>query len=129
MHIDIHREDERGNIIRLLKPVKIRFRGKSFVVPSGFECDGVSVPRFAWSLVSPCVDPRSIRAGVAHDYIYRIQPSEWTRAEADLMFLCILIEDGLPISRALIAYVAVRTFGWVAWRNNRKNMENNRRGI
>ena len=124
MHIDIHREDDRGNIIRLLKPVKIRFRGKSFVVPSGFECDGVSVPRFAWSLVSPCVDPRSIRSGVAHDYIYRIQPSEWTRAEADLMFLCILIEDGLPIFRALIAYVAVRLSGWIAWRNNRKNMEN-----
>ena len=124
MHIDIHREDERGNIVRLLKPVKIRFRGKSFVAPSGFECDGVSVPRFAWSLVSPCVDPRSIRAGVAHDYIYRIQPAEWRRSAADLMFLCILIEDGLPISRALIAYIAVRLFGWIAWRNNRKNMEN-----
>ena len=35
MHIDIHREDDRGNIIRLPKPVKIRFRCKSFVVTSG----------------------------------------------------------------------------------------------
>ena len=50
MQIEIHSEDERGNIVRLLKPVKFRFREKTFVVHAGFECDGVSVPRPAWPL-------------------------------------------------------------------------------
>ena len=120
MKIELHSEDERGNIVRLLKPVKFRFREKTFVVHAGFECDGVSVPRPAWPLVSPQIDPRSLRAGIAHDYIYRVQPEGWTRAEADLMFLCFLIEDGLAVPRALTAYVAVRVCGWKAWNDNRK---------
>lgn len=123
MKIDTHRSDERGNIVTLLKPVKIHFREKSFVIHAGFECDGVSVPRFAWPLVTPQIDPRSLRAGVAHDYIYRVQPPGWTRAEADLMFLCFLIEDGLSVPRALAAYAAVRAFGWKAWNENTKLLE------
>lgn len=120
MHIDVHKEDKRGNIITMLKPVKIRFRGKSFVVPAGFKSDGVSTPRFVWSIISPAIDPESLRAGVAHDWIYRMQPSGWTRAEADLMFLCFLIEDGLSVPRALTAYAFVRAFGGKAWRDNAK---------
>lgn len=123
MQVDIHRRTENGDIVRLVKPLKVRFQGKSFVVPAGFECDGVSVPRFAWSLVSPCIDPRSLRAGIAHDYIYRVQPEGWTRAQADLMFVCFLIEDGLAIPRALLAYAAVRPFGWVAWSKVKKELE------
>ena len=123
MKIEIHSEDERGNIVRLLKPVKIRFREKTFIVHAGFECDGVSVPRPAWPLVSPQIDPRSLRAGIAHDYIYRVQPEGWTRAEADLMFLCFLIEDGLAVPRALAAYAAVRVCGRKAWNDNRKLLE------
>ena len=124
MQVDIHRRTENGDIVRLVKPLKVRFQGKSFVVYAGFECDGVSVPRFAWSLVSPCIDPRSLRAGIAHDYIYRVQPEGWTRAQADLMFVCFLIEDGLSIHRALLAYAAVRLFGWIAWNKSKKELGN-----
>ena len=48
MWVDIHRENERGDIMRLVKPLKVRFQQHSFVIHSGFECDGVSVPRFAF---------------------------------------------------------------------------------
>lgn len=120
MHIDVHKEDKRGNIITLLKPEKIRFRGKNFVVPAGFQSDGVSVPPFAWPLITSQIDPESLRAGVAHDWIYRMQPAGWTRAEVDLLFLCFLIEDGLSVPRALTAYVFVRGFGGKAWKDNAK---------
>jgi len=123
MQVDIHKSDDRGNVIRPVKPIKIRFRGKSFVIHAGFECDGVSVPRPFWPLVSPQIDPRSLRAGMAHDYIYRTQPEGWTRAEADLMFLCFLIEDGLSVPRALAAYAAVRAFGGRAWNDNRLELQ------
>lgn len=120
MKVEIHREDGRGNIVRLLTPMKITFRGKSFVIHAGFECDGVSVPRFFWPLVSPQIDPRSLRAGIAHDYIYRTQPEGWTRGEADLMFLCFLVEDGLAVPRSLAAHIGVSIGGWSAWMENKK---------
>lgn len=122
MKIDVHRENERGNIITLREPLHVSFAGRKFTVPVGFESDGVSTPEFLWSTVTPAIDPRSLRAGVAHDYIYRHQPPKWTRSLADLMFLCHLIEDGLPIRRALKAYIGVALFGGIAWENNKKDI-------
>ncbi|MPN27160.1 hypothetical protein SDC9_174587 [bioreactor metagenome] len=116
--VKIHTEDRRGDIVTLLEPLAVKWRRKSFTVPAGFECDGVSVPRFAWPLVTPKIDPRSLRAGICHDYIHRIQPPGWTRKEDDQMFLCFLIEDGLSVPRAATAYTAVRWFGAGAWRAN-----------
>lgn len=123
MKIEIHKSDEMGNVLRTLKNTVIRFREKTFCIRKGFESDGVSTPRFLWASVSPAIDPRSIRGGVAHDYIYRVQPMGWTRGEADLMFFIFLVEDGLGIWNALKAYVGVRLFGWIPWRKNRENKE------
>ena len=116
--IEVHHTDERGDFARTLYPQKFRFRGHVFVVPRGFEFDGASIPRFFRGSVAAPLDPETARAGLAHDYITRTQPEGWTRAEADLMFLCFLIEDGLSVNRALAAYLAVRMFGWIAWREN-----------
>ena len=124
MKVDIHHCDKRGNVCRTLWPHKITFRDKSFRIPLGFESDGASVPRLLWLFVCPPLDPSAVRAGVAHDYIYRVQPPDWTRKEADEMFLCFLIEDGMPPYRALRAFLGVRLFGWIAWRQNRKRREN-----
>jgi len=119
IEIEVHQRDDRqGDIITLKEPLSATFRGKSFVVHPGFESDGVSVPRVFWSLVSPQIDPRSLRAGIAHDYIYRVQPEGWTRAEADAMFRQFLVEDGLGSVRAFLAYAGVRIGGGVAWRDN-----------
>ena len=118
MIVNIHQEDGRGNILRTVTLNKIDFAGKSFVIPRGFESDGASVPRFFWRLVCPPLDHHAVRAGVAHDYIYRVQPVGWSRKEADKMFYCFLIEDGLPPLRAKLAYLGVRLFGWLAWNEN-----------
>lgn len=122
MIIKPHKTDERGNVVATAFPNRINFGGKSFLIPKGFESDGASVPRFFWRLVCPPVDPHAVRAGVAHDYIYRIQPEGWTRKGADKMFLCFLIEDGLPPFRATLAYWGVRLFGRIAWDENSKEL-------
>ena len=119
MIVNIHRTDDRGNVLSTVTLNRIDFAGKSFVIPRGFESDGASVPRFFWRLVCPPLDHRAVRAGVAHDWIYRTQPEDWTRKEADKMFLCFLIEDGLPPFRARLAYWGVRLGGWRAWNENR----------
>ena len=123
MKIEVHHTDARGNFVKTLFPQKFTFRGKTFVVPKGFEFDGASVPRiFRVSVCAP-LDPEAARGSCAHDWIYRTQPKGWSRALADLMFLCFLIEDGLPVHRALKAYIGVRIGGWIAWRENRRLLE------
>ena len=93
--VTIHQEDERGNVFTLLEAFEIQWNKRSFTVPAGFESDGVSTPRFLWSSISPAIDPTTLRAGIAHDYIYRVQPTGWERADADEMFYDLCREDGL----------------------------------
>ena len=121
--IEIHHTDARGNFARTLVPFKARFRGHEFVVPKGFEFDGASVPRLFRPLICSPLDPEAARAACKHDFIYRTQPVGWTRKDADLMFLCDLIEDGLPPDRAFWAYRGVRLGGWGAWSENRQILE------
>ncbi len=115
MKVDIHFADGRGNVITVLEAVET----SDFTIPAGFESDGVSVPRFFWRIISPPIDPRTIRAGVVHDWIYRHQPAGWTRRRADAVFRRILIEDGVERWRAWLAWAGVRIGGGKAWEDSR----------
>lgn len=118
-----HREDARGNVFTVLYNYKVPYCEKSFIIPRGFESDGASVPRFFWRVVFPKDDTHAQTAAICHDFIYRNQPEDWTREEADRMFLAFLIEHGMNVNRALLAYRAVRLFGWVAWDSNKSYLE------
>jgi hypothetical protein len=113
-----HREDERGNVFTTLFPYRVNFGGKKFLIPRRFESDGASVPRLFWRIVFPNSDSHVTTAGICHDFIYRRQPADWTRAEADRMFYALLIEHGAGFSAAWCAYLAVRLFGGIAWSEN-----------
>jgi len=118
MEISIHHATERGDIITVLAEFRIVWRGRLITVPAGFESDGVSTPEFRGSSISPAIDPRTLRAGIAHDLIYRTQPAGWTRAEADRMFYDLCRADGLSWWRAQKAWWGLRCFGGGAWREN-----------
>lgn len=92
-------------------------------IPSGFVSDGCSVPRFFWRVVFPKGDTRAMRAGFVHDYIYRNHPEKWTREEADVNFLNILIADGINKVSAYIAFFGVRLFGKKSWNAKGGNIE------
>lgn len=117
MLVDIRTTAEKGRVFRLMEPLEIKFRDKpELVIPWGFRSDGASVPRFFWRLIFPKGDEKALRAAFAHDYIYRIHPEGWTKAEADRLFYELLLEDGVPTWRAWIAYKAVELFGGIAWK-------------
>jgi len=116
----IHDENESGNIITLSADLPIVWRERNFTVPAGFESDGVSTPRFLWSSVSPAVDPSTLRAGIAHDFLYRTAPDPWTRKEADELFYDLCREDGLSWWKAQKAYWGLRLFGASSWRGGEK---------
>ena len=115
MIVDIHNENERGNILTLKEELVVKFDGKMFVVPPGFECDGASVPRFLWSSVSPQIHPETLRAAVAHDFLYRNHVPGWTRKDADLLFYDLCRQDGLSWWKSQKAYLGIRLFGGSAW--------------
>ena len=111
IRVEVHRADERGNVYTLLEPL----RWGELTVPAGFESDGASVPRFFWRAVFPPGDAAALRAAILHDWIYREQPEGWTRADADNLFYEVLVGDGVPKRRALLAYWGVRLFGRSSW--------------
>lgn len=116
MLVDIHHENGRGDILTLREELVVKFNGKMFVVPAGFECDGASVPEFLWDSVSPQIDPRTLRGAVAHDFLYRHQVPGWNRKEADELFYHLIREDGLSWWKSQKAYWGVRLFGKRAWK-------------
>ena len=112
---EIHRETENGDVLTLLEDLHVTWRGKVLTVPAGFKSDGCSVPRAFWGIVSPNIDPRTLRAAIVHDYIYRSSITGWTRLEADELFYDFMVEDGFPKFKAGMAYYGVRWFGSGSW--------------
>lgn len=120
MKIDIHNATGGGDVITLLEPLTINWRGREFTIPAGFESDGMSVPECLWATICPAIDPRTLRGALAHDFIYRIQPQGWTRKEADAMLYDLIRADGLGWWRAWKVWRGVRRFGNFAWDSSRK---------
>lgn len=116
--IAVHHEDEKGDIITLKNRhgLRINWNGRAFVIPRYFESDGASIPRFLWDSVSPQIHPKTLKAALAHDYIYRTQPDGWTKEDADKMFYDLMVANGFPKFKAWLAYKGVVYFGGLAWK-------------
>ena len=110
--VKISRCRSSGDVYTLQQPLPF----ENLTVPAGFRSDGASVPRFFWRLVVPPGDALALRAAILHDFIYRTRPEGWSRAEADRLFLAVMILDGVPVSRAYLAWAGVRIGGFAAWK-------------
>lgn len=117
MLVQIHQEDDMGNVFTLREPLEIEWQDRRLTVPAGFKSDGASVPRAFWRVVFPSSDTTALRAAFVHDYIYRTHPLDWTKEDADNLFFDFLVKDGIPKWRAWLAYKAVDLFGRCAWNN------------
>lgn len=104
-------------------------------VPKGYQYDGASVPRKAWTLSGITPDGIIRAAATAHDFIYDhrgVMPEgslqflsdarEWvdvrrpvTRLQADKLFHQMLRHAGMTAYRRWLAYKAVRLFGASFW--------------
>lgn len=112
MFVEISYSDTMGNVYILRENLHF----SDLTVPAGFRSDGASVPRFFWRLVFPPGEPAALRAAVIHDYIYRNRPARWSRRRADKLFLALMIQDGVPVWRAYLAWAGVRIGGHWAWK-------------
>jgi len=103
-------------IIKTLAPLVAQTDIGEVVVPKGFESDGASIPRFAWSIVG---HPFSgyLPAAVVHDYLYR-QGSEpdCSRREADKVLADLMRCLGYSWVKSKTFYLSVRAGGWRSWK-------------
>lgn len=109
LKVEIFTTPEQGKVIKLLEPLVITVNEKSYVVEAGYLSDGMSCPRVCWSLVSPAIDNRTIRAAIGHDWLY--ENHVCTRKEADDWFYDNMVADGFPKFRAYMAWLGVRIGG------------------
>jgi hypothetical protein len=95
-------------------------------VPTGFEFDGESIPRWLHGICPPYGYSR--RGAAIHDYLYRFGGYHLdtgklmlvTRSQADLVYHEMLLAKGVPSWRANVRWFALRLVGWSAWNANRK---------
>lgn len=103
-----------------IKPVKnylyktcteIRFKVEDdeYVIPKNFETDLATIPRFAWSFVSPFYS-HFFRPAIVHDFFYR-KSCDFDRRQADIIFYSMLRNEGLSDLKASCIYYLIRIFG------------------
>lgn len=85
-------------------------------VPKGFVTDGASIPRVFWNILSPFGD--YFGAAVIHDFLYSKFNKDFSRDEADAIFLEGMTASGVPFLRRTTIYTAVRLFGWTCFRGD-----------
>ena len=80
------------------------------VVPKGFRTDYASVPKIFRNIINTY--GKHGRAAVVHDWLYSSQCEiNVTRAEADKVFLEIMVEWNVKKYKRILMYVLVRMFG------------------
>ena len=90
-------------------------------IKQGFLFDGASIPKALWSIIGSPMTGGYQRAGCLHDGLYASQLT--SRKVADEIFLQAMKYDGVSYTKRYSMYWAVRSFGWAAWNDNKKEIE------
>ena len=84
-------------------------------VPCGFITDGASIPSILWGIIGSPWAGDYPEAAVIHDWVYTEQ--SFKRSDCDKIFLEGMGILGVNWFKRRIMYRAVRTFGWIPWKN------------
>lgn len=97
--------------------------GEVIFIPSGFQWDLSSVPRFMWGLFPP--DGDFELAALIHDYLY-VNKLTSRKIADDEMLLWSKVVSGTYNKISIrnldnqLRYIAVRLFGWTVWNRGLK---------
>ena len=90
--------------------------GMLLVIPERFLSDGFSIPKKFALRGFFAKAPRYIMAAFAHDWLYKIQPDNVTRKQADKLFLYWMKAYKVSRTRRTLMYWAVRAGSRKVWR-------------
>jgi hypothetical protein len=122
--------DQQKRVWRLEGEYRVNVSGFDFCIPSGFTFDLASIPRMLWWLIAPF--ELSVTAPLVHDFLYARGDKHYkgsvsapkytqgaiTRKDADNLFLEIMQGEGVVWLRRTLAYIAVRLFGVLNWKDS-----------
>ena len=97
---------------RLLAPFKYQNRDKLITVPAGFEFDGASIPKFAWSIIGGPFSSGNFRPSVIHDFLCVTEDHPLYDRRHDIFYEMLKIE-GKSWWKRKIMKIAVVIWGWV----------------
>ena len=82
-------------------------------IPVGYEFDGASIPRFAWSIIGAPFEPDFIKAACVHDWYCEHTPDDYqSRVIGDAVFFKLLRDAGVPKWRRTLMFLGVRIHSW-----------------
>lgn len=85
-------------------------------IPEGYEFDGASIPRWAWSLIGYPFEPDLILAACVHDWYCERSSSYYERVIGDTVFLKLLADAQVPRWRRSLMFLAVRSYSLITKR-------------
>ena len=111
--------DSGNGIVTRTPIVFLDSKGRWWIAPKGFPCDGGSVPRPFWPVAGHPLQNDAIRAFVLHDRYYT-RPDGRLKSQIDRMFFEALRAEGDGYMSAQAKWTAVRWFGRFAWNAHRR---------
>ncbi len=103
------------NIIEVQEDYRLYFDGYEWIILKGFVSDGLSSPRFSWSIASK-FSGDTLPAALIHDANY--SSKLLSRKVSDNIFYKMLLTNGVEKGRARVYWIIVRLFGFMAWRKH-----------
>ena len=85
-------------------------------IPEGYEFDGATIPRWAWSIIGYPFEPDLILPACVHDWYCENAATYHERVIGDTVFLKLLADSGVPRWRRLWMFAAVRVHTFMAHR-------------
>lgn len=108
-------DPERGDIIRLVTPIKFEYKGVKYEIPAGYDSDGMSVPRMFWRVLSPKINAKTLISSIVHDWMY--SEKICSRKETDEFYYENLVKNGFGKVKSYLVYIGVRIGGGSHWKN------------
>ena len=106
--------DNGDYIIIIDSPLTFSVNGTTYKITPGYASNGMSVPRWLWSFISPRFHPKTLFPSIVHDYLYGHYIM--CRREADRWYREALVECGYAEWKSWLVYYAVRIFGTTHWK-------------
>ena len=104
------------------EPLIYETEGMTIQVGKGFDFDGASVPQALWSFgLSPMAGGYQ-RSATLHDALYAGEIFD--RSICDDLFLEAMGSDGVGYFKRYAMYWAVRSAGWMVWKNHKQEEVN-----
>ena len=99
---------------KILKDFRCYHKGNLITVKKDFITDGISVPKFAWSLIGPFSE--AFPAALVHDWCFSPFNKKFGWKESNWMFLELMKEAGVPFVMRWTIYSAVVVGSYPIWK-------------